>query len=234
MGRSDPPRAPRVRCVTRRRGASLRLEVGSQSLRQRAQVSCAIQDCRGGEEHRPGLHPSVLRLLFSGAWFRLEARTRAVLSRPRAHCAPEAKRFPPLGPASSFCACALVAPAGDLSLPQASGRAAGGASREGAGPELLSGGPTGISWFRRGGGGESRDRPDKAASRPGDRRGEWAGGSVTSRSAEGIGAPLPCNRSAAGRAASSSLGLPGSATPGPLVLGQAAARPPRPCGSGPK
>lgn len=99
MGRSDPPRAPRVRCVTRRRGASLRLEVGSQSLRQKAQVSCAIQDCRGGEEHRPGLHPSVLRLLFSGAWFRLEARTRAVLSRPRAHTAlPRRKGSRPSAP----------------------------------------------------------------------------------------------------------------------------------------
>lgn len=75
---------------------------------------------------------------------------------------------------------------------------------------------------------------DKAVSRPGDRRGEWAGGSVASRLAEGIGAPLPCNRSAAGRAASSSLGLPGPATPGPVVLGQAADGLPRPCGSGPK
>lgn len=221
--------------MTRRRGAFLRLEVGSRSLRQRAQVSCAIQDCRGGEGHSPGLHPQCFTIIVLGSLAPPGgAHTSSSAPPPSPHYAPEAKRSPPLGPAPSFCACALVAPARDLSLPQASGRAAGGASREGAGPERLSGGPTGISWFRRGGGGGSRNRPDKAASRPGDRRGKWAGGSVASRSAEGIGAPLPCNRSAAGRAASSSLGFPGPATPGPLVLGQAAAGPPRPCGSGPK
>lgn len=70
--------------------------------------------------------------------------------------------------------------------------------------------------------------------RPRDGRGEWARGSVTSGSAEGTCAPLPRNRSAAGRATSFSLGFPGPATPGPLLLGQAAARPPLPCGSGPK
>lgn len=70
--------------------------------------------------------------------------------------------------------------------------------------------------------------------RPGDGRGDWAPDSVASRSAEGTPAPLPRNRSAAGRAASFSLGFPGPATLGSLLLGQAAARPPLPCGSGPK
>lgn len=70
--------------------------------------------------------------------------------------------------------------------------------------------------------------------RPGDRRGDWARGSVVSQSSEGTRAPLPRNRSAAGRAASFSLGFSGTATPRSLLLGQAAARPPLPCGSGPK
>lgn len=106
--------------------------------------------------------------------------------------------------------------------------------RGGRGQRASVGARTGLVGF-----GEKEEEKVGAASaetkpRPGDGREDWARGSVVSRSVEGTRASLPRNRSAAGRAASFSLGFPGPATHGSLLLGQAAARPPLPCGSGPK
>lgn len=230
-GGGSPGRAPRVPRVTWRRRASLALEAGSRFLRPSARQSCAIRNCRGAEGHSTGLHPEVYDACSpeappsrapappGGARSSGPAAPVANTSLPR----PKGSR--PSGPAPCPApsahpesAHASSSPPARRSppLPQASGRAAGGAWRAGAGPALLRGARPGLVGFGGGGGGGSRERRDKAASRPGYRRGDWAGGSVASRSAEGIGAPLPCNRSAARRAASSSLGFPGPATPGPL------------------
>lgn len=139
------------------------------------------------------------------------------------------------GTAPRICACAFASRVGVPPLPFLKPPGAPRAGlRGGRGQRASAGTGPGLVGF-----GEEEVEEVGVASaetkpRPGDRRGEWARGLVTSRSAEGTHAPLPRNRSAAGRGTSFSLRFPGPATPGPLLLGQAAARPPLPCGSGPK
>lgn len=93
-------------------------------------------------------------------WLRLEARSGA--ARPLARSSPGAKVPAPSGDAPPACACAFTA---TPPLSQALGRAVGGAWR-GAGPAQLGGGLAGISWFRRGGGGGSRERAPRQSRVP--------------------------------------------------------------------